>query len=156
LTKGDAGKLMLESIPDPSKRERRRDVIEKGLESPHFQMAVARLLELYDDMERQLKSMPWLASDQYTIADAAFTPYVVRLDHLDILGILADHPRVVDWYSRIKTRPSFSDAITKWENPDYLSLMKRQGQAHWEQVKQVAMTPSRSNRDQQKVCERTW
>ena len=38
---------MLESIPDPFKRERRRDVIEKGLDSPHFKIAIARLLELY-------------------------------------------------------------------------------------------------------------
>ena len=30
LTKGEAGKEMLESIPDPIKRERRRDVIERG------------------------------------------------------------------------------------------------------------------------------
>ena len=39
------GKQMLESIPDPVKRERRRDVIEKGLNSPHFKMAIARLLD---------------------------------------------------------------------------------------------------------------
>ena len=36
ISKGEAGKEMLESIPDPIKRERRRDVIEKGLNSPFF------------------------------------------------------------------------------------------------------------------------
>ena len=39
------GKQMLESIPDPAKRERRRDVIEKGLDSPHFKIAIERLLD---------------------------------------------------------------------------------------------------------------
>jgi glutathione S-transferase len=33
LAKGEAGKRMLESVPDPIKRERRRDVIENGLDS---------------------------------------------------------------------------------------------------------------------------
>src|SRR5437762_550137 len=36
MSRGEAGKAMLESVPDPAKRERRRDVIEKGLDSPHF------------------------------------------------------------------------------------------------------------------------
>lgn len=144
LTKGEAGKAMLESIPDPVKRERRRDVIENGLESTYFKMAIARLLELYDDIERQLTFHPWLAGPQYTIADAAFTPYIVRLDHLDVLGLLVDHPKVVDWYNRIKARPSFQDAITKWENPDYLRLMKRRGLDHWDEIRQVARTAARS------------
>src|SRR5262245_59521370 len=123
LTRGEAGKRMLESIPDPIKRERRRDVIEKGLDSPHFKTAVARLLALFRDMDAALGGHAWLAGEQYSIADAAFTPYVVRLDHLEVMGLLADTPRVADWYGRIKARPSFADAILRWENAGYLELM---------------------------------
>ena len=83
---------MLESIPDPAKRERRRDVIEKGLDSPHFKIAVERLLTLYRDMDKALASHAWLAGDDYSIADAAFTPYVVRLEHLDVMGLLDPTP----------------------------------------------------------------
>src|SRR5690348_8462765 len=61
LTRGEAGKEMLESIPDPAKRERRRDVIEKGLDSPHFKVAIARLLTLYRDMDKSLTQHQWLA-----------------------------------------------------------------------------------------------
>jgi glutathione S-transferase len=50
MSRGEAGRQMLESIPDPVKRERRRDVIEKGLDSPHFKMAIERLLALYRDI----------------------------------------------------------------------------------------------------------
>ena len=46
LTRGEAGQEMLEKIPDPIKRERRRDVIEKGLDSAHFRIAIARMLEI--------------------------------------------------------------------------------------------------------------
>jgi glutathione S-transferase len=137
LNRGEAGKSMLESIPDPIKRERRRDVIENGLDSRHFKTAVARLLELYRDMDAALESHPWLAGDRYSIADAAFTPYVVRLEHLDVLGLLDATPRTADWYRRITARPSFQDAIRRWENAGYLQLMKRQGRENWPKIKGI-------------------
>ena len=138
LTRGEAGQAMLESIPDPIKRERRRDVIAKGLDSEHFRIAIHRMLQLFDDMERALGTPPWLVGPDYTIADAAFTPYVVRLDHLDIMGLLDGHPGVLGWYRRLQQRPSFADAITRWENADYLTLMKRQGRENWPKIKEIA------------------
>ena len=137
LTRGEAGKAMLESIPDPAKRERRRDVIEKGLDSPHFHVAIERLLTLYRDMDKALASHAWLAGDAYSIADAAFTPYVVRLEHLDVMGLLDPTPRTADWYRRIKARPSFQAAIVRWENDKYLELMKRQGRENWPKIKEI-------------------
>ena len=119
-------------------RGSRRDVIDKGLDSSFFKIAVARLLTLYRDMDAALAKQRWLASDDYSIADAAFTPYVVRLDHLDVLGLIDGTPRVVDWYRRIQARPSFQDAIVRWENPDYLSLMKRNGRRSWSKIKEIA------------------
>ena len=137
LTRGEAGKAMLESIPDPAKRERRRDVIEKGLDSAHFHIAVERLLTLYQDMDKALAGHPWLAGEAYSIADAAFTPYIVRLEHLDVMGLLDSTPRTADWYRRIKARPSFQAAIVRWENDKYLELMKRQGRENWAKIKEI-------------------
>ena len=137
LDKGEAGKQMLESVPDPIKRERRRDVIENGLDSPYFQMAIARLLALYRDMDAVLGRQRWLAGDDYSIADAAFTPYVARLDHLDVMGLLDRTPCVADWYRRLQARPSFADAIVRWENPKYLELMKRQGRENWPKIREI-------------------
>jgi glutathione S-transferase len=61
---------MLEQIPEPIKRERRRDVIEKGLDSPHFKVAVARIELLLTEMEQALAQHPWLATDAYTLRAA--------------------------------------------------------------------------------------
>jgi glutathione S-transferase len=137
ISRGEAGKAMLETIPDPAKRERRRDVIEKGLDSSHFHIAIARLLTLYRDMDDALGRHTWLAGDAYSIADAAFTPYVVRLEHLDVMGLLDPTPRTADWYRRIKARPSFQDGIVRWENAGYLELMKRQGRENWPKIKEI-------------------
>jgi glutathione S-transferase len=144
LARGEAGVRMLEQIPNIFKRERRRDVIEKGLASIHFEIAVERMMLLLHEMEEALSQHAWLAGADYTIADAAFTPYVARLEHLDILGLTAGKPHVTDWYARVKQRPSYQDAIARWENADYLSLMKARGREAWPQVEEILRKPSAS------------
>src|SRR5262245_7582627 len=134
IDRGTAGQEMLEQIPEPIKRERRRDVIEKGLDSPHFKVAVARMELLLSEMEQALSQHAWLAADEYTLADAAYTPYLVRLEHLNILGMIDDRPHVAGWYRRLKERPSFKEAIVRWENGKYLKLMKNVGGEAWPRV----------------------
>ena len=137
LARGEAGKKMLEQVPNVIKRERRRDVIDKGLDSVHFRIAVGRMELLLTEMDEALSHHAWLVGDAYTIADAAFTPYLARLDHLNILGMTDGRPHVAGWYSRIKARPSFEDAIVKWENPDYLKLMRGKGDQCWPKVQEI-------------------
>jgi glutathione S-transferase len=67
----------------------------------------------------------------------AFTPYLARLEHLNVLAMIGFRKHVADWYRRCKARPSFGEAIVKWENPDYLSLMQRRGAEEWPQVQRV-------------------
>jgi glutathione S-transferase len=137
IERGELGQKMLEAIPNVFKRERRRDVIEKGTDSQHFVIAVERMVLLLDEMEEALAAHQWLACDDYTLADVAFTPYMARLEHLNILGMTAGRDRLADWYRRCKARPSFSEAIVKWENPDYLDLMRRRDAEAWPQVEAI-------------------
>jgi glutathione S-transferase len=137
LERGALGRKMLEQIPNIFKRERRRDVIDKGTESQHFVIALQRMILLLDEMEEALGEHRWLASDAYTLADVAFTPYLARLEHLNILAMVGERNAVTDWYRRCKERPSFDAAITKWENPDYLTLMQRRGAESWPKVQHI-------------------
>jgi glutathione S-transferase len=66
LERGELGKRMLEQIPNLFKRERRRDVIEKGPGSQHFVVAVRRMVQLLDEMDEALREHAWLAGDMYT------------------------------------------------------------------------------------------
>jgi len=134
---GELGQKMLEQVPNVFKRERRRDVIEKGISSQHFLVAVQRMKLLLDEMEEALARHEWLAGDDYTLADVAFTPYLARLEHLSILGMVGERQRVADWYRRCKTRPSFNEAIVKWENADYLDLMRQRGTEAWPQIQAI-------------------
>ena len=148
LERGELGKKMLEQIPNLFKRERRRDVIEKGTGSQHFVIAAQRMMQLLNEMEEALSDHEWLVSDGYSLADVAFTPYLARLEHLDILKMIGDRQRVAAWYRRCKQRPSFAEAIGKWENPDYLSLMRRRGAEAWPQVEDIVRraSPAGANR----------
>ena len=137
LDRGELGRKMLEGIPNIFKRERRADVIENGTRSQHFVIAVERMVQLLDEMEEGLSARRWLAGDDYTLADVAFTPYLARLEHLAILDIVGERHRVADWYRRCKARPSFQEAIVRWENADYLGLMQRRGSETWPQVVEI-------------------
>ena len=137
LDRGELGRKMLEQIPNIFKRERRRDVIEKGTDSQHFIVAVQRMVQLLDEMEEALNSHGWLAGDGYTLADVAFTPYLARLEHLNILGLVGDRSGVTEWYRRCKDRPSFAAAIVQWENPDYIALMQRRGAEAWPKIQRI-------------------
>jgi glutathione S-transferase len=137
IERGEAGQKMLEQIPNIFKRERRRDVIENGPDSRHFIVAVQRMVQLLNEMEEALSEHAWLAGEAYTLADVAFTPYLARLEHLNILGMVGDRQHLDAWYRRAKARPSFQDGIGKWENPKYLALMQSRGAEHWPQVKSI-------------------
>ena len=109
LTRGEAGKADAGKHPRsgqaraPPRRDR-----EGARLAASSRSRSTRLLTLYRDMDKALASHAWLAGDDYSIADAAFTPYIVRLEHLDVMGLLDPTPRTADWYRRIKARPSFA------------------------------------------------
>jgi len=135
LAKGEpeCGEL-IENVPDPVKRERRRDVIYNGTEAGEFRLAVTMWISLLNDMEAALGQHEWLVGDYYTIADAAYTPYLTRLDHLHVLGFIDDKPRVTDWYARIKARPSYQLGIIEWLDHGYLALMNEKGDEAWPKI----------------------
>jgi glutathione S-transferase len=138
LKKGrDACDALIDRIPDPIRRERRRDVIYNGVEAREFRTAVRMWDELLTDMERTLDGTSWLVRDGYSLADAAYTPYVTRLDHLNLLGWIAERPRLIEWYQRIRARPSYESAIRQWENPHYIELMKTKGAEVWPNIKRI-------------------
>jgi glutathione S-transferase len=149
LDRGEIGRKMLEAIPNIFKRERRRDVIENGIGSKHFVIAVERMVQLLDDMEEALGAHGWLAGHDYSLADTALSPYLARLEHLDILGMIGERHRVAAWYRRCKARPSFHDAIVRWENADYLALMKRRGAEAWPVVQDIMRTLGARTADSQ-------
>ena len=138
LAKGEAEcTALIDAVPDPVKRERRRDLVLKGIDAPVFHEAVRMWDTLVADMEAALQTREWLAGASYSIADAAFTPYVTRLDHLNVLGFLDGREALTDWYERIKARPSYKTAIEDWNEDKYLTLMSEKGAEAWPRIQEI-------------------
>ncbi len=62
-------------------------------------------------MDEALAKGPWLMGERFTLADIVVTPTIDRLDDLGLADMWAAHPRVADWYRRIKARPSYARPI---------------------------------------------
>lgn len=138
LAKGEAEvNAILDSVPDPVKRERRRDVIFNGVDSAVFRTAVDMWVGLLADMEEALSDRPWLAAETYSLADAAFAPYLTRLDHLHVMGFVDDKPHLADWYDRVRARPSYKTAIEDWNDDAYLTLMAEKGDEAWPRIAEI-------------------
>ena len=114
-------------FPNPTKREKWVDLIDKGLESKTVFDALLRFAFLFRDMEAALAQGPWLLGEQFTLADVGFISFFHRLDMMQTGGMWREHfPRVTDWFARCRQRPSFAEAISglisEDKNEDYRAI----------------------------------
>lgn len=135
LEQGEAAcTALIDAVPDPVKRERRRDLVFKGLDAPVFHEAVGMWVALIRDMDAALVGRKWLAGNDYSLAEAAYTPYITRLDHLNLMGLLDGAPNLSDWYARVTSRPSYAAAFGDWNEEKYLKLMAEKGAEAWPKI----------------------
>ena len=111
---------------EPARRERSRLAVELGMDSPQFAPAVARFRQLVADMDAALKDGPWLAGDDFSLADIAYAPYMTRLMHLGLDDMVTERPRVLAWQARLFARASYKDSNERWFNPSYLEIFASQ------------------------------
>jgi len=114
-------------MPDPVKREKSWENVTKGVESRFFAEAVKRFDRLLGDMEMALLDHPWLAGNEFSLADVGYAPYITRLDHLQLQFLWNKRPHIPAWCDRLRERRSYREALEKWFNANYLPLMKEKG-----------------------------
>ena len=125
---------VINSIPDPQRREERRSVIAHGVKAPEFANAIGVFVDHFDAMEAALEQRPWLSGDAYGLADAGTLPYVLRVDQLAMSPMIESRPRLADWLARATSRPSYESAISNWVPQIAIDLFKTQGQEVWPEV----------------------
>ena len=129
--------MVLHKIPDPFRRERQIDIYEKGVESSHFGPAIRRFDKMLGDMQTDLSATKWLASADYSLADIAFTPYVNRLEQLQLQHMWATRPKVAAWFDAVRARPSFAKAYDGFMAKPVLDVMCDKGIEAGATVKQI-------------------
>jgi glutathione S-transferase len=61
-------------------------------------------------MERSLSESPWLAGEDFSLADAALAPLFERVENLGMKFVWDDFACVRSWIERVKARPSFAQS----------------------------------------------
>lgn len=112
-----------ERIVDPGRRERQRGTHELGLESPAAMPALMALDSVIGRMEDSLCENTWLAGEHYSLADAATTPYMVRIKTLKLHGLWQNRPHVEKWLERSCQRQNCLDLETPWGAPEFISMI---------------------------------
>lgn len=112
----------LAKIPTEERRTRIGQAIRMGMDAPGFQAGIQRFAKMIRDMDASLAGTRWLAANDYSLADVAYTPYMTRLEHLGLDGMFKKYPRVADWAERLKARQSYAKGMHEWFNPSTLDL----------------------------------
>jgi glutathione S-transferase len=107
----------LAKAPDPHRSQIKREVVRHGLDTPLVAEALSWQQKLHEQIEAAIQRGSYLAGDSYSLADAAATPYVWRLDKLKLAPMWGQLPGVTAWYERIRARPSFRTAVEAWVTP---------------------------------------
>ena len=78
-------------------------------------------------LDKHLSQNKWLAGDNYSLADASYTPYLTRFEHLNLSFLYKEKKFLSYWFSKVKKKNNFTKAILDWNNKEYLDLMKIRG-----------------------------
>ncbi len=104
-------------IPDASRRTQRKNTAKLGLDAPEAKPSIKLLDKMISEMERDLAHGPWIGGANYSLGDAALTPYLARLQELCLLELWEDsRPRMFDWWGRIQARPSYDEVFIQHAN----------------------------------------
>lgn len=123
------------AMPDPTSRARRASVIEHGVRAPEMADAFRAFVSLLDDLDTSLEDREWLAGKDWSLADAAVTPYVVRLDHLGLASLIDARSHTAAWYERVQRRANFDQAVTQWAPEPIVSMFRANGDAVADEVR---------------------
>jgi glutathione S-transferase len=107
----------LAKSPDRKRADIKRQVVTHGLDAPVVADAIRQHKKLLDGIEAAVKNRPYLAGEQWSLADAAATPYVWRLHKLKLARMWDECPGVLAWYDRVRSRPSFKVGVDDWLSP---------------------------------------
>jgi glutathione S-transferase len=111
---------------NPKSRAWLEEVVFNGMNAPSFREALLLIDHMLTDFESRLSETAWLASDGYSVADVAYSPYMIRLDLLQMNCLWRDRPAVADWYVRLRARGSAA-AVLEWYDPKNIEALRGRG-----------------------------
>jgi glutathione S-transferase len=106
----EAWQAEIDKAPLKRRAEAKRSVIERGLDSEYVVEALGHFQKLIAWMADDLKRTPYLAGENFSNADIAVIPYILRLELIKLDRMWQQYPQVSDWWSRVRNRPTVKAA----------------------------------------------
>ncbi len=125
----------LAKSPNKKRAEHKRDVTLHGLESKFVREALDYHLKLLKMMDAALEHGPWLAGQQFSLADAAVIPYVLRLDLLKLDKLFKKN--IQAWYARMRERPSVKKEMLDRMTPQDKAPFEKLEPDPWPTIKRL-------------------
>lgn len=102
----------INAVPNSTQRERQHSLYDQGASSPLVARGIKRYYNLIGEIDAAVQQHgPWLAGDSFSLADTGIFPYVNRLHDLQWDRLWQGRSAYLDWYERVKARPSFEQVI---------------------------------------------
>ncbi len=105
----DQRQVRFRNVGDPERHAAFKSTYEEGVNSPFVLQAIGNFEKMFKLLEQALAQSggPWILGDSYTLADINLTPFVYRVEYLNLLDLwLQDKPRVQQWWAMARARPS--------------------------------------------------
>lgn len=110
----------LARFAEPRAAERLRHLIKNGLGAERVAGARSAVGRIFERAETQLAKNPWLAGEEYTLADVALTPYVDSPLHAITDLWHGKAPAIAAWLKRVRARANYARAVLAYGNaPDF-------------------------------------
>ncbi len=123
---------MLRKMPNPVTREKRRDLLENGVDSIHVEAALKEMRSTLADMKNMLAQYAWVSGPDYGLADIALLAYIDRLDRLAMSGLWEEEfPEISSWLERSRKRESYWTAISSFVDPSSAEKMYQTAVTFW-------------------------
>lgn len=124
-------------IPDPQRRAQRREVVETGIGAASVKNGFLTLDKMLTVMEADLADRAYLAGTGYGLADAALTPFVLRLGELGMDWMWDTRPHVSNWWASVRERPSFDTVFGAFPDPQRKAGLLAAGEEARDGVRQI-------------------
>lgn len=122
----------------PEWHDRKKIIVKEGFNAPGIDKAYRLYDGFLQKMEDRLRRSQWLAGPTFSLADIALTPYVTRLDMLNMSGMWKQNrPHLTDWFLRIKDRPTYKPQLRDWCPPDLTFDLATFGAKSWPEVERI-------------------
>jgi len=111
----------------------------EGTESAEFRSALVMVQNFFQSLNRALSRSEgaWLLGQNYTLADVAVTPWLMRFENITFSEMWSDLPELSGWWQEIKERPNFVGIVSKNLPRHALDKRSELGSAIWPEVRKI-------------------